>query len=103
MFERQVEAFNAHDIDAFLATYSHDAVVAGVTPEPLRGADALRAHYTPRLADPSLDCRVLATATFGDRWLVAHELVSSATSSTEVIAVFECAGGLICRSSITLG
>ena len=49
--QRQVEAFNAHDVEAFIATYAQDAVAAGGDgmDAPVHGRDALRAHYARRL------------------------------------------------------
>jgi hypothetical protein len=102
VFRRQVAAFNAHDLEAFLATYADDAV-AGIAPAPVAGADALRAHYASRLGDASLGCDVVATTTFGSRWLVAHERVTSGTGAEEVVAVFEVTDGLIRRATMVRG
>lgn len=47
--QRQLDAYNAHDIDAFAACYAPD-VEAYLLPEMsliLRGVDALRARYAP--------------------------------------------------------
>lgn len=103
VFRRQVAAFNAHDLEGFLATYADDAVVLGVAPAPLAGAQALRAHYESRLGDTSLGCDVFATTTFGTRWLVAHERVRSGAGSEEVVAVFEVGGGVIRRATMVRG
>ena len=103
VFRRQVAAFNAHDLEAFLATYADDAVVAGVAAAPVAGAAALRAHYAPRLGDASLGCDIIATTTFGTRWLVAHERVSSGSGAEEVVGVFEVTGGLIRRATMVRG
>lgn len=51
----QLDALNAHDLDAFVATYAADAVITGVAAEPVTGTDAIRAFYEPRLQTPS--CR----------------------------------------------
>lgn len=96
----QVGAFNAHDLDAFLDTYADDAVVVGVAPEPLRGRDALRAFYGPRLQDGSLSCVVDAAVSFGARWVVAREWVSTSAGATETIATFDVVDGRIARASI---
>lgn len=97
----QVEAFNAHDLEAFLATYADDAVVTGVTPEPLRGRDELRAFYGPRLTgDATLACTIDATVGFGDRWVVAREWITSGAGRTETIATFDVVDGRISRASM---
>jgi len=55
VFRPQVEAFNAHHIDSFLATYADDTLVAGVTiGGALEGAAAIRAYYVRRLEQPGL-------------------------------------------------
>jgi len=43
MVERSLAALNAHDADAFAATYSEDAIVyTPASPGPLRGREAIR-------------------------------------------------------------
>ncbi len=103
VFHAQVDAFNDHDVEAFLSTYANDATVTSTSADPLRGHDSMRTHYTSRLSKHELRCEVLAVYEFGDRWVVAHELVSDGSISTEVVATFEIAGGLILRSSLVLG
>ena len=63
--------WDVRDLDGFCATYAPDAVVSGVTPEPIVGRDALRAFYASRFEDTALHCVIDASVTFGDRWLVA--------------------------------
>ena len=46
LVERQVEAFNAHDLEAFCACYSEDVlVIDGDGNEMLRGMAAFRERY----------------------------------------------------------
>ena len=99
----QVDAFNARDLDAFCATYAPDAVVSGVTPEPIVGRDALRAFYAGRFEDPALHCVIDASVTFGERWLVARELVTTSAGTGETVATFDVADGLIARASMVKG
>ncbi len=96
----QVDAFNAHDLDAFVASYAEDAVVSGVGEEPLAGRDAIRAFYAGRLADPGLSCSVAAHALFGARWVIAQEYVVRDGVATETIATFDVRDGLIHRASL---
>ena len=103
IFTAQVEAFNAHDLDAFLATYSAEADVISSAGSTLSGRDAMREHYARRLATPGLRCDVLSTAPMGIRWLVAHELVGDDLTCTEVIATFEMVDGVIRRSMLMIG
>lgn len=96
----QVDAFNAHDLEAFVATYADDAVVTGVADAPLVGRDAIRAFYAGRLDNPLLSCSIDATALFGDRWVVARENVVNDGVGTETIATFDVRDGLIRRASM---
>lgn len=96
----QLDAFNAHDLDAFVATYAPDAVITGVSPEPLVGSEAIRAFYEPRLQNPELSCVIDRIVRFGDRWVVAQEQVINAGVATETIATFDVVDGLIARASM---
>ncbi len=102
VFTAQVGAFNDHHVEEFLSTYATDAVVTSTVSGPLVGHDAIRAHYTKRLSNSALRCDVVATSLFGDRWIVAHELVSDGSSTAEVIATFEIKDGRIARASLVV-
>lgn len=98
--QAQLDAFNAHDLDAFVATYAPDAVITGVATEPIVGSDAIRAFYEPRLQNPELSCVIENTVLFGSRWVVAQEHVINAGVATETIATFDVVDGLIARASM---
>lgn len=98
--QAQLDAFNAHDLDAFVATYADDAVVTGVAPEPLAGSAAIRAFYEPRLQNPELSCVIDTSVLFGSRWVVAQEQVINAGVATETIATFDVVDGVISRASM---
>jgi len=100
VFRDQVAAFNAGELEAFLATYSEDAVVKGAAPTEIAGRDAMRAHYAQRLAQPGLRCDVLACADVGDRWVVARERIVTADGERIVAAAFEVVDGHIVASTI---
>lgn len=97
---RQVDAFNAHNLEAFLETYAEDATVTGSTDTPLVGRAAMRAHYAPRLTDASLHCRLGTIVLFDERWVVAREAVTSGGDTMAVIAVFEVVNDVIARSML---
>ncbi|WP_336502749.1 nuclear transport factor 2 family protein [Microbacterium paraoxydans] len=98
--QAQLDAFNAHDLEAFVATYADDAVVTGVAPEPLVGSAAIRAFYEPRLQNPELSCVIDTSVLFGSRWVVAQERVINAGVATETIATFDVVDGVISRASM---
>lgn len=103
VFAAQVEAFNTHDLDGFLATYAVDADVISSAGSTLSGHATMREHYARRLATPHLRCDVISANLVGDRFVVAHELVGDDSTCTEVIATFEVVGGVIRRSLLMLG
>lgn len=96
----QLDAFNAHDLTAFVATYAADAVITGVAADPIVGREAIHAFYAPRLANPELSCVIDTTVLFGERWVVAQERVINAGVATETIATFDVVDGLISRASM---
>lgn len=98
--QAQLDAFNEHDLDAFVGTYAEDAVITGVAPEPVVGSAAIRAFYEPRLQNPELSCVIDTSVLFGARWVVAQEQVINAGVATETIATFDVVDGLIARASM---
>lgn len=98
--QAQLDAFNEHDLSAFVATYAADAVITGLTDEPISGSEAIRAFYGPRLQNPELSCAIQTTVLFGTRWVVVQEQVLNAGVATETIATFDVVGGLIARASM---
>lgn len=98
--QAQLDAFNAHDLDAFVAAYAADAVITGVAAEPIVGASAIRAFYEPRLQNPELSCTIETSVLFGARWVVAQEQVINGGVATETIATFDVVDGLIVRASM---
>ena len=94
--ERQIAAFNARDLEAFIATYASDATVTGVAGavEGLRGHEALRRHFGARLAQPGIRVMIEERVALG-RWIVDRETVTNEIGSAEAIVVYEVEEGLI--------
>jgi len=103
VFRAQVAAFNAHDVEGFLATYADDAEITSGGGPPLRGRENMREHYSRRLATPLLRCDVISAAAFGCHWIVAHELVGDGMTDAEVVATFEIVDGVIRRAMLMTG
>jgi hypothetical protein len=102
VFLRQVAAFNARDIDAFLATYAETAVVHGLRPDgAVTGHIELEQLYRPRFTRPPLHCDVLDMHVFGGRWVAAHERVTSPEGTVELVGVFEVVAGVIVRADMS--
>jgi hypothetical protein len=100
VFLRQVEAFNAHDLDAFVATYAPDATVNGLPGGAVTGHAALRDLYADRFrAGPR--CEVPELHVLADRWVVAHERIAGPAGTAELVGVFEVERGRIVRADMS--
>ncbi|GAB1594872.1 nuclear transport factor 2 family protein [Lysobacter claricitrinus] len=96
--QRQLDAYNAHDLDAFMANYAVDAKVwrmPGSAPA-LDGADAIRVFYRDsRFNIPTLHADLVARTSLGNK-VVDHERMSGlAATPTEALAVYEVVDGRI--------
>ncbi|MFB9368312.1 nuclear transport factor 2 family protein [Kitasatospora sp. NPDC001664] len=95
--ERQLAAYNAHDIDAFTATYAEHVVVNRRTGDPLHGHEALRAVYAPQFAAGRCRAEILGRLTEGP-WVVDHELAHGvAAEPVRVLVAYHVRDGLIDR------
>lgn len=102
VFLAQVAAFNARDLERFIATYDHEAVVHGLRAEgPVAGHAALRRLYEPRFERPPLHCEVLDVHVFGGRWVAAHERVTTPEATVELVGVFDVQKGVIVRADMS--
>jgi hypothetical protein len=101
VFRAQVAAFNARDLDAFLATYAPDTELHGLLPDRVvRGHDEMREIYRERFAQSPLHCEIPALSVHADRWVAAHERVTSPAGTVELVGVFEVADGRIVRADM---
>ena len=96
---RQVEAYNARDIDAFLSFYADDVMVRRLPSGEVawEGKEAMRPRYAKRFAEnPKLLCTVTQRIVHGD-WVVDHELVTGVEGRPRVraVATYEVRDGLI--------
>lgn len=101
VFRAQVAAFNARDLDAFLATYAPDAELHGLLPDRVvRGHEQMRAIYAERFEQQPLHCEIPALAVHAGRWVAAHERVTSPAGTVELVGVFEIVDGRIARADM---
>jgi hypothetical protein len=97
--QRQLDAYNARDVDALMATYAED-VQQFEYPDTLlcRGAAQLRERMTARLSDPHLHARLIHRAMMGNV-VIDHEEVSrtfpEGTGKLELVAIYEVRDGKI--------
>lgn len=100
--QRQLDAYNARDVDALLATYAPDAEHFE-HPATLiaRGADELRRRFTARFAEPNLHAALQRRIVMGN-FVFDHEIVTrtfpEGPGTLEVVMIYEVAAGRIARS-----
>jgi hypothetical protein len=96
--QRQLDAYNAHDLDAFCACFADDVRTWRMpdTAPALAGKAALRAFYAEqRFAIPTLRAELLARIALGDK-VIDHERVHGLRPEpSEVAAIYRIADGLI--------
>ena len=86
--DRQVEAYNDLDADAFAECYAQDVVIENADGTPMvEGREALRAGYEKLFADkPNLRVEIVTRIRVG-RWVVDEERVISDPAEEELHAV----------------
>ena len=99
--QAQLEAYNAHDLDAFAATYA-DGVELMELPNDVfvRGIAQLRERYAKPFADPTLHAEVVNRMVVGNT-VVDHERVRrtfpDGPGTMEAIAIYVVENGKITR------
>ena len=98
--QRQLDAYNAHDLDRFLREYTDDVSVHPLSmAEPiLVGKDRLAEHYRlHRFTLPGLRAELLNRMVFGNK-VIDHERVFGVQATPfEVAAIYEVAPAGIAR------
>ncbi|HRO02583.1 MAG TPA: SgcJ/EcaC family oxidoreductase [Terricaulis sp.] len=98
--QRQLEAYNAQDLDAFLATYSEDCVICDLNGDVTQNGRAdIRARYSAMFAQyPQNNARLVNRMSLGDV-VIDHEDVSRGPDGPrlEAIAIYTVKNGLIAR------
>ena len=97
--EKQLEAYNARDLEKFLSCYSDDCVAEdGEGNVLMQGQDALRARYAALFENsPNLHCRLMNRIAVGP-YVLDEERVTGSNGSEEerhVVAVYRVEDGLI--------
>ena len=94
--QAQVDAYNARDIDAFVAAHAPDVVITDPSGTPMLGGhDAMREQYGALFdASPDLRAEILGRLSAGG-WTVDHERVSRGEETREVLVAYRVADGLI--------
>jgi hypothetical protein len=97
--QRQLDAFNARDVDALLAIYAPDAKTFE-HPATLMasGTAELRERFAARFAEPNLHARLVHRIVMG-RFIIDHEIVTRAfpegPGTLELVATYGVVDGKI--------
>ena len=105
--QRQLDAYNARDIDALMATYADDIEQFDFPSTVLAvGAAAVRARQSVRLQEPDLYARLLGRTAMGNL-VIDHEIVTrnfpEGIGTVELIAMYEVQGDRIQRAWFKFG
>lgn len=105
--QAQLDAYNAKDIDALLATYADDAehyTLHG--PQLAKGHAMLRERFLTRFQEPDLHARLLSRTVVGNI-VVDSELITrnfpDGISRLEMLCIYEVVDGIIQRASFATG
>jgi putative hydrolase of HD superfamily len=105
--QRQLDAYNARDLEAWLAAYAEDARQFE-HPDTLlaAGRAAIRARATARFADPNLHAGLIRRAVMGNV-VVDHEAFRrtfpEGTGTMDLVCIYVVADGLIRSASFVSG
>ena len=105
--QAQLDAYNAKDIDALLATYAPDAEQYVLHGERLaQGHAQMRERFLARFAEPDLHARLLSRTVVG-AMVVDCELITRSfpegLGTVEMLCVYEVVNGRIQRASFATG
>lgn len=105
--QRQLEAYNAKDLGAWLATYARDAEQFELHGVRLAAGHAqIRERMVSRFLEPDLHAQLLSRVVMGSV-VVDYERVTrnfpEGKGTLEMICVYEVADGAITKASFALG
>jgi hypothetical protein len=105
--QRQLDAYNARDIDALMATYSDDAQQFEYPATILtKGAAQVRERTALRFREPNLRARLIRRIVMG-QIVIDHEEVSrtfqEGTGRIELVAIYEVRDGKIVTARFIFG
>jgi hypothetical protein len=105
--QAQLEAYNAHDIDAFVATYADDAQIFEHPATLLAdGSAQIRERYAARFKEPNLRAEIVKRIVMGNR-VIDHERVArtfpEGPGLSEAVAIYEVQNGRIAKVWLVMG
>jgi hypothetical protein len=107
LVQRQLEAYNDKDVEAWLATYAADAEQYVLHGERLaQGHEELRRRILVRFAEPDLHARLLSRVVMGQVVVDLEEVTRNfpeGRGSVQMLCVYEIAHGRIAMASFAMG
>ena len=105
--QAQLDAYNARDLDALLATYAPDAEQFALGGERLaRGHAGMRERFAERFREPDLHAVLLSRTVMGGI-VVDYERITrnfpEGRGTVEMLCIYEVHRGLIRRATFALG
>ncbi len=105
--QRQLDAYNARDVEALVATYAEDAQQFEYPSTLLTSGTAqLRERITARFREPNLHARLLRRVVMG-QMVIDHEEVTrtfpEGTGKLELVAIYEVRDGRIATARFIFG
>jgi putative hydrolase of HD superfamily len=105
--QRQLDAYNAHDMDAWLATYASDARQYEYPNKLLaQGHDAIRERMLVRFQEPNLHAHLRSRIVIGDL-VIDHEDVArtfpEGPVKVEMVAIYQVTDGRIASATFIIG
>jgi hypothetical protein len=100
--QRQLEAYNAHDLDAFMGTYAEAAELL-VHPSTLlaKGAAQIRDRYAARFRDHRPHAAILKRIVIGSTVIDEEEITTAPAGvpqKVRAVAIYEVHAGRIARA-----
>ena len=100
--QRQLDAYNAKDVDALVSIYADDAALYEHPDKLLaKGTAALRERFAARFQEPNLHAALLHRLVAGD-FVIDHERVTrtfpEGPGTIELVMIFEVKNGRITRA-----
>lgn len=92
--QAQLEAYNARDLERFVACYTPDVVVEdGAGNLMFQGHDAMRERYGPMFAAyPELHCRIVHRIRIGEYVVDEERITGRGPTEQHAVAIYRLAG-----------
>ncbi len=102
LVQRQLDAYNARDLDALLATYAEDAQQFEHPSKLLASGHAqMRERFALRFNEPNLHAQLLNRIVMGNT-VIDHELITrtfpEGPGTLEIVAIYEVQDGKITKA-----